>query len=72
MKPIILALAALALTACQSGSMSNMSQEDKALAVMLFAKPSYTPYQPVPFYPMQIPASSSFSCSGASGIVSCY
>ncbi len=44
----ILAIAALA--AC-AGNGQPMSAEDKALAVMLFARPSYTPsYQPVQIY----------------------
>jgi hypothetical protein len=49
-----------------------MSEEDRALAVMLFAKPAYTPPYQVPYYPMQINSGHSFSCSAVGGITNCY
>jgi hypothetical protein len=53
MKLVAIALLTL-VAACGNGQ--PMSAEDKALAVMLFAKPSYVPYQPVPFYEMHTAA----------------
>ncbi len=38
------------------GPQQPMSAEDKALAVMLFARPSYTPPYQVPFYEMHTAA----------------
>ncbi len=43
-----------ALAGC--GPQQPMSAEDKALAVMLFARPSYTPPYQVPFYEMHTAA----------------
>ncbi len=49
-------LAILATLAACAGNGQPMSAEDKALAVMLFARPSYTPPYQVPFYEMHTAA----------------
>lgn len=71
MKPLAAALLVIALAGCGDGR--SMSQEDKALAIMLFAKPSYTPPYQVPYYPMQVGnGGRSVSCSTIGGITNCY
>jgi hypothetical protein len=70
-KPLAAALLVIALAGC--GPQRPMSEEDRALAVMLFAKPSYTPPYQVPYYPMQVGnGGHSFSCSTIGGITNCY
>ncbi len=71
LRQIAAALLVIALAGC--GPRQPMSEEDKARAVMLFAKPSYTPPYQVPYYPMQVGnGGRSVSCSTIGGITNCY
>lgn len=74
MKPILIAMAVLALAGCaQQNRASNLTPEQRAIAIGALMNH----WQPVqayqqPFYPMQTVSRSGFSCSRVGSIVSCY
>lgn len=74
MKPILIAMAVLALAGCaQQNRASNLTPEQRAIAIGALMNH----WQPVqayqqPFYPMQTVPRSGFSCSRVGSIVSCY
>ena len=67
----LLAAALLVLTLAACGTRQPMSDEDRALAVQLLGRPSYTP--PPAYHPYMIPTNNgrSVSCSTIGGITNC-